>query len=150
MRCAWNSRHAKVASWLIATVMPKMRPCHASSKTSSPFFLGSAAGPVMSAISRLGTGSIVASGSAGRGRRGPDDRHADHRVAGDERGQVDLAQTLGAGGPLRQDEIAELGARVPDADLGAVRQLDAELAQDHARLAHGARAVLEGLVPDGR
>src|SRR6266851_2751980 len=38
--------------------MPKMRPCHASSKTSSPFFLGNAAWPDMSAISRLGTGSI--------------------------------------------------------------------------------------------
>src|SRR2546422_1727562 len=35
-----------------------MRPCHASSKTSSPFFLGNAAWPDMSAISRLGTESI--------------------------------------------------------------------------------------------
>src|SRR5580765_1243162 len=108
--------------------MPKMRPCHASSKTSSPFFLGSAAAPAMSAISRLGTGSMPVSGSAGRRRL--DDCHTDHRVARDELGQLGLAQALGPGGPLGQHEIAELGARVPDADLGALGQIDAELMQD--------------------
>src|SRR5437870_11757759 len=140
MSWAWNSRHAKQASWLIATVMPKIRPCHASSKTSSPFFLGSAAAPPMSAISRLGTGSIGRFPSAGRGGRRLDHRHADHRVARHQLGQLSLAQPLGTGGALRQDEIAKLGARVPDADLGALGQVDGELAQDHAPLAPRARA----------
>src|SRR3989449_9796151 len=129
--------------------MPKMRPCHASSKTSSPFFLGNAAWPDMSAISRLGTGSIeLSSRSAGRGGR--DDRHADHRVTRDQLRERGFAQAFGAGGPLRKNQVPELGARVPDPDLHALWQVDAELAQHHARLPYRAGAVLERLVPDWR
>src|SRR6058998_4315624 len=149
MRWDWNSRHAKQASWLIATVMPKMRPCHASSKISSPFFLGSAAAPLMSAISRLGTGSIRPPRSAAHRWR-LDRRHADHRVARHQRGQLGLAQALGAGRTLGEHQVAELRARVPDANLRRLRQVEAELAQDHARLTHRPRAVLERLVPDRR
>src|SRR5882672_9714568 len=112
----------------MATVMPKMRPCHASSNTSSPFLRGSAAWPGMSAISRLGTASMAPSTSARGGRGRLHHRHADHRVAGHQLGQLGLAQALGARRPLRKDEVAELGARVPDADLRALGQLDAELA----------------------
>src|SRR2546426_9006376 len=129
--------------------MRKRRPCHASSKTSSPFFLGNAAWPDMSAISRLGTGSLEPPPrSAGRGGR--DDRHADHRVTRDQLRERGLAQAFGAGGPLRKNQVPELGARVPDPDLHALGQVDAELAQHHARLPYRAGAVLERLVPDWR
>src|SRR5262245_2595538 len=146
---AWNSRHSKLASWLIATVMPKMRPCHASSNTSSPFLRGNAAAPFMSAISRLGTVSIDVPLPRGR-RGGPRHRHADHRVARDQTRQLGFAQSFGAGGALGEHQVPELGTRVPDANLHALGQVDAEFAQHHAGLAHGARAVLERLVPDRR
>src|SRR5213593_1403928 len=84
-----------------------------------------------------------ASWSAGRGRAGVHQRDPDHRVTRDQLRERVLAQTFGAGGPLRKHEVAELGARVPDLDLHALGQVDAELAQRP-------RAVLERLVPDGR
>src|SRR3989449_10357785 len=86
--------------------------------------------------------------SAGRGGR--DDRHADHRVTRDQLRERGLAQAFGAGGPLRKNQVPELGARVPDPDLHALGQVDAELAQHHARLPYRAGAVLERLVPDWR
>src|SRR5713101_99398 len=86
--------------------------------------------------------------SAGRGGRV--DRHADHRVTRDQLPERGLAQAFGAGGPLRKNQVPELGARVPDPDLHALGQVDAELAQHHARLPYRAGAVLERLVPDWR
>src|SRR2546426_192671 len=72
------------------------------------------------------------------------------RVPRDQLRQLGLAQALGAGRALRQDQISQLGARVPDADLDALGQVDTELAQHLARLPHRAGPVLERLVPDRR
>src|SRR5439155_865459 len=73
-----------------------------------------------------------------------------HRVARDQVRQLGLAQAFGPGGTLWENQVAELRARVPDADLHALGQVDAELVQHHARLTHRPRAVLERLVPDRR
>src|SRR5207253_4088145 len=60
----------------------------------------------------------------------------DHAVAGDEFAQVVLAPVLGAHWTYRQDEIANLRGRIPDANAGALRQLEAEFPQYGARLFH--------------
>ena len=131
--------------------MPKMRPCHASSKTSSPFFRGSAAAPAH--VGDLSARDWIH-------RRPPAQRAApagglttatpiiESRVTSLAR-SASLRRSVPAGRSGKH-EVAKLGARVPDANLRALGQVDAELAQHHARLAHRARAVLEGLVPDGR
>ena len=51
-----------------ATAMPKARPCQGSAKTSSPFFRGIAAAPVMSAMRRSTWGSPPSSPRAFRRR----------------------------------------------------------------------------------
>ena len=77
--------------------------------------------------------------------------YADHGVARDQRGQFLLAQAVGAGRPLGQHEVADLGGAVPDPHLDVVGHDDsAELAQHAARIDHGARAVGRRLVPDRR
>src|SRR6266850_5339428 len=102
-------------------------------------------------VGNLATRYGIHDASLPGGRRGwPHDCHADHRVPRDHLGQLSLAHSLGAGGPLGQYQIPELGARVPDADLHALGKIDAELAQHDAGLAHRPRAVLERLVPDRR
>ena len=53
-------------------------------------------------------------------------------------------------GPHRQHEEARLGGRIPHADLGVLRQRDAEIGEHAARVLHGARAIRRGLVPDRR
>ena len=72
-----------------STALPRL------SKTSSPFRRGSAATPSMWATS----GCI---------RTGPRPGDADHRVAGDQRGQLVLGQVIRPRGALGQDEIAHL------------------------------------------
>jgi hypothetical protein len=66
--------------------------------------------------------------------------HTHHAVTGDQRGQLLLVEILGAGRALGQDQVADLGAGVPDADLDVVCQL--LLAGGHCRRT----AQLDGLV----
>src|SRR5207249_10980383 len=74
--------------------------------------------------------------------------HADHRVAGHECSQLLFAHMLGAARALGQHHVADLGAAVPDANLDRVIKLEAELAQDPARIDDRPRAVRRALVPD--
>ena len=61
-----------------------------------------------------------------------------------------LAPALGALGPHRQHDVAQVGGGIVHAHLHALRQLDAELGQHAARIDDGARAVGEALVPGRR
>ena len=72
------------------------------------------------------------------------------RIAGDELGEPLLAPAFGAGRPHRQHQEARLRGRIPDPDLGLLRQLDAEIGEHAARILDRARAVGRGLVPDRR
>ena len=72
---------------------------------------------------------------------------ADQRVAGDEGGELVLAPALGAGGAQRQHHPAVVGGAVHHADVDAVGQDGAPFGEHGARLAHGAGAVGEALVP---
>src|SRR5580693_867496 len=73
--------------------------------------------------------------------------HANHAVAGDQTGEFVLAESFGAGGPLRKNEIAKLRVAIPDAHLNFLRKLDAKLLQDAPRVDNRARPVRRRLVP---
>src|SRR5437867_485492 len=62
------------------------------------------------------------------------DRSPDHRVAGDEAGELVLAQPVASCRSLGEHEISHLGTRVPDPNLDVVAQRDAHLGQQDARL----------------
>src|SRR5439155_20100127 len=47
-------------------------------------------------------------------------RRPDHRIARDPRRERLLAEPLGPRGPFGQNQVADLRARVPDADLDAL------------------------------
>ena len=83
---------------------------------------------------------------------GPDEERtgADHRVAGDEFGQLVLAPAVRAGGTHRDHEVTQLCGRVPHSDAGGLGHADAEIGQDTARIHHSPRAVRRRLVPDRR
>src|SRR6185295_10091131 len=67
--------------------------------------------------------------------------NADHRIAGDQRGELLFSHRLGTSRTLGQNQIAQLGGAVPDAHFDILRQLDAELAKDAARVDDRARAI---------
>ena len=69
-----------------ATPTPRARPCHGSSKTSSPFARGSGAWPA-SASSTAASGVALTAPSSSA----PAGRGADHAVAADQRAQLVLA-----------------------------------------------------------
>src|ERR687887_796468 len=85
-----------------------------------------------------------------RRRRHPRYRYTDHAVAGDDVRELLLGHPLGALGPHRKDDVTHVGARVPDADLHVVAELEAELLQHRPRLADDPGAVGRALVPDRR
>src|SRR5205823_3467306 len=89
--------------WLLsATAMPKTRPSQGASKTSSPFLRGTARSSLKSSMHwSLIARAPLTVGDSGNVRR-TDERYADHGVARDERGQLILAQVLGAGRTLGQ------------------------------------------------
>ncbi len=61
-----------------------------------------------------------------------------------------FAPAFGAFGPHRQHQKARLGGRIPDPDLGFLRQADAEIGEHAARILDGAGTIGRGLVPDRR
>ena len=75
---------------------------------------------------------------------------ADHRVAGDDLGELLLAPAFGACGPHRHDQEARLGGGIPHPDFGVLGQRDAEIVEHAARVLDRARAIGRGLVPDRR
>src|SRR5262245_35421455 len=75
---------------------------------------------------------------------------ADHGVAGDQLREALLAPTLGAGWPHGQHEKAGFRRRIPHANLGVRRQLDAEIGEHAPRVLDRARAVGRGFVPNRR
>jgi len=75
---------------------------------------------------------------------------ADHRIAGHQASQLRFRQGLRAGGALRHHQIAQFGRAVPDPDFNIVVDLNPELGQHTARIAHDPRPVGRGLVPVGR
>src|SRR4029450_3995976 len=127
-----NSSHVNRPSWWSAMVTPKARLSHGSANTSSPVERGGDDGPsTSSSTGRSGGRSgrpvdvMPCRRSAGRGDVGA----TDHRVARDERGEVLLGEALGPGRTLGEDEVAHLGAAVPDLDLDALVQVQAQLGQ---------------------
>src|SRR6185369_10462272 len=59
-----------------------------------------------------------------------------HAVAGDEVGKAFFAPALRTGGAHRQHEVSNFRRRIPDANVGAVRQLKTEIAEHAARILH--------------
>src|SRR5438067_5846989 len=74
----------------------------------------------------------------------------DHAVAGDEPGKALFAPALRTGGAHRQHEISNFRGRIPDANVGAFRQVKTEIAEHAARILHRLGAIGRGLVPDRR
>src|SRR5437764_1361231 len=81
--------------------------------------------------------------------RGFGQASADHGVARDKRSEPLLAPALRAGRTLRHHEVADFRGRIPHADLGLGRKLNAEVLQHATRVDHGLGAVRRRLVPDG-
>ena len=48
-------------------------------------------------------------------------RHADHRIASHQRGELLFGHAFSAGGALRHDQIADFGGGIPDPHFGVVR-----------------------------
>eukprot|EP00965_Chrysotila_dentata_P133953 4430298-Pleurochrysis_carterae.AAC.1 len=79
------------------------------------------------------------------------ERDPKERVARDERAQRLFAPVFGVRRPLREYHVAHVGGGVVHAQLDVVRDQQAEgIAQQLARLPHGARAVRACLVPERR
>src|SRR3954453_9740433 len=72
----------------------------------------------------------------------------DHAVPGDELGKALFAPALRSGGAHRQHEISNFRGRIPDANVGAFRQVKTEIAEHAARILHRLGAIGRGLVPD--
>jgi hypothetical protein len=60
-----------------------------------------------------------------------------------------FAHCFGAGWSFGQNQVANLGCRVPNSDLDVLRQFQAELGHDGARLDHRTSAIRGGLIPGG-
>ena len=84
---------------------------------------------------------------AGTTRAASDRGGADHAIPGHQGSQRVLVQSAGAGWARGHDKIAGFRAGVPDYDLGASGQFQAELGQHRTRLADRPGPVREALVP---
>src|ERR1700730_7552061 len=77
---------------------------------------------------------LAETGRLRRGGTGPgtssDGRSADQAAERDQRGQIIIRHARGPRWTARQDEVAALGARVPDRDLGRLRQVQPALRED--------------------
>jgi len=75
---------------------------------------------------------------------------ADERIPRHERGKLGLAEPICPFGATRYDDVAQLRGTVPNAQLDARIELEPELREHRARLAHHAGSVSEALVPARR
>src|SRR5258708_19530196 len=75
---------------------------------------------------------------------------ADHAVAGDEARKAFVAPAVGARRAHRQHEITNFRGRIPDANIGALRQLKTEIPEHAAGILHRLGAIGRGFVPDRR
>src|SRR5438105_3244926 len=147
MSRARNVSHGKWPASDRATAMPKVRPSQGSLKVSSPLRRGGAPSPRMSwmkwdSVVADIADSVRRPGGGDRSRgRGLDFLHADHGLRRDEGAELVLGHLLGARRALGQDEVADLGAAVPDAHLHVVADRAAELQQRLPRLVDHAGAV---------
>src|SRR5256885_80939 len=113
----WNTLHGRSNFSTRVTPRANTRACHGSAKTSSPLSRGGAPSPSKTTSE--------------------DTLHADHRVARYERRKVFFAESVRARRTLGQDEVTDLGARIPHAHLDVIRQRRAHLGEQGARFAHG-------------
>ena len=79
--------------------------------------------------------------------RDGDLRHPDHRVAGDQRGELIFSQRFGAWRTLGENEVTHICRAIPHANFHLVWKLKPEFAKDTSRIDDGARSIRCGLVP---
>ena len=94
--------------------------------------------------------SAVALASASSGPVPLHQRGPDKPIPGDQGREFVGGETAGPGRPGGQHHVAGLRGRVPDRDLHAAGQRQAELGEHRARLPHRPRPVGEALVPARR
>src|ERR1700743_2014002 len=99
-------------------------------------------------LPRAKCSNVVCMTGSGLGRL--DDSDAHHRFRCDKSGQLLLAEAIGAGGPLWNDEPPDLGAAVPGLYFEFRVDIDPDLAEHLSGLARSACPERRILVPVGR